>query len=259
MPGSMPSSEWSQNCASSSFSHNYDHIVYQNLCTLYYRLESSLVLKGGIAHALAITFKFNIATTLMLFLSFVGFVATGGELTPRKVFTTLSLIEFLRRTSMSYMSRSLFFVYEVKVALVRIQVRNTETIMIILMLYKVILYLQKLLELENVQSLTNENSDVNGISFANESKHTKFAYGGVTNGSYFRPPSSPELLRLSSEQVRKLERSRSTSPSFPRSHCLVKMENVSALWPGDEERLVLEGINFELTIVSLDIIFKTDD
>ena len=132
MPGSMPSSEWSQNCASSSFSHNYDHTVYQNLCTIYYRLESSLVLKGGIAHALAIAFKFNIATTLMLFLSLVGFIATGGELTLQKVFTTLSLIEFLRKTSMAYMSESLFSGYEVKVALVRIQVRNPETIMIII-------------------------------------------------------------------------------------------------------------------------------
>ena len=126
------------------------------------------------------------------------------------------------------------------------------------MFYKVILYLQKLLELENVQSLTNENSDIKGISLANESKHTKVAYGGVTNEGYIMPPLL-ELFSLSSEQVRKLERSRSTSPSFPRSHCLVKMENVSALWPGDEERLVLEGINFELTIVSLDIIFRTDD
>ena len=124
------------------------------------------------------------------------------------------------------------------------------------MVYILNLYLQKLLELENIQSLSNEASDVKGISFANKSKHTKVAYGGVTNGSYFRPP-SPELLRLSSEQVGKSERSASTSPSFPRSNSLIKLENVSALWPGDEERLVLEGINFELTIVSYIIIFRT--
>lgn len=87
-----------------------------------FRLESLLVLKGGIVRALTIALKMNIATPFMLFLTFIGFAAAGGVLTPRKVFTVLSLIEFLKRSSISYAANSFFFVYEARIALTRIQV-----------------------------------------------------------------------------------------------------------------------------------------
>lgn len=86
------------------------------------RLESWLVFKGGIVRALTTALKMSIATPLMLFLTFIVFTASGGELTPRKLFTVLSLIEFLKRSCISYATTSLFFIYEARVALVRIQV-----------------------------------------------------------------------------------------------------------------------------------------
>ena len=58
----------------------------------------------------------------MMALTFITFAAVGGEVTPRRVFTTLSLIGFLRRSSIAFIVRCFFVVYEARVALVRIQV-----------------------------------------------------------------------------------------------------------------------------------------
>ena len=86
------------------------------------RLESVLILKGGIARALTQAFNFGIAVPFMMALTFIVYAAVGGELTPRRVFTTLSLIGFLRRSSVAFIVRCFYLVYEAKVALVRIQV-----------------------------------------------------------------------------------------------------------------------------------------
>lgn len=90
----------------------------------YFRLESLLILKGGVARTLTQAFNFAIAVPLMMALTFITFAAVGGEVTPRRVFTTLSLIGFLRRSSIAFIVRCFFLVYEARVALVRIQVIN---------------------------------------------------------------------------------------------------------------------------------------
>lgn len=92
------------------------------LYTLSCRSESLLILKGGIARALTQAFNLGIVVPVMMALTFIVFTATGGELTPRRVFTTLSLIGFLRRSSVAFLVRCFFLVYEARVALVRIQV-----------------------------------------------------------------------------------------------------------------------------------------
>ena len=86
------------------------------------RLETLLILKGGITRTLTQAFNIGIALPLMMALTFITFAAVGGEVTPRRVFTTLSLIGFLRRSSITFIVRCFFTVYEARVALVRIQV-----------------------------------------------------------------------------------------------------------------------------------------
>ena len=95
--------------------------VFTSPCS-HYRLETVLILKGGIARTLTQAFNFGIAVPFMMALTFITFAAVGGEVTPRRVFTTLSLIGFLRRSSIAFIVRCFFVVYEARVALVRIQV-----------------------------------------------------------------------------------------------------------------------------------------
>jgi hypothetical protein len=64
----------------------------------------------------------------MMALTFITFAAVGGDVTPRRVFTTLSLIGFLRRSSIAFIIRCFFTAYEARVALVRIQVTILESI-----------------------------------------------------------------------------------------------------------------------------------
>ena len=67
-------------------------------------------------------FNFGCLQPLMVGMTFLVFVAAGGELTPQRVFTTLSLLSQLRRTSGAYLVRSFFLLNEASVALQRIQV-----------------------------------------------------------------------------------------------------------------------------------------
>ncbi len=60
----------------------------------------------------------------MMGVTFLTFVATGGELTPQRVFTTLSLLTLLRRTNGTFLIRGFFLLNEASVALHRIQVHE---------------------------------------------------------------------------------------------------------------------------------------
>ena len=107
------------------------------------------------ARALTQAFNFGIAVPVMMALTFIAFTATGGELTPRRVFTTLSLIGFLRRSSTAFIVRCFFLVYEARVAIVRIQVsRLCKRISAQrLALSQVYLVLQNLLEMDEIEGL----------------------------------------------------------------------------------------------------------
>ena len=86
-----------------------------------HRRESSLILRGGVIRA---GYDYALYTTSMSLIMFVvvsAFVGTGGSLTPRRVFTTLSLVVAIRRT-MFILTRSMFMLYEGRVAGTRIQV-----------------------------------------------------------------------------------------------------------------------------------------
>ena len=210
---------------------------------LYYRLESSLVLKGGVVRAMTSAFKFSIATPFMLFLTFIGFVAAGGELTPRNVFVTLLLIEFLKRSIISYTIRSFFFAYEARVALARIQICMVGNLDFFFHVYN--LNTQKLLELDDYegQPFSTEKNSAEDIPYADlrsVAKLPKKVYEGISEGGYFRPV-SPDLLRASASQQ---------SASSGLHHCHVTVEKVSASWSNETEKLILGGINFEMKMVS---------
>ena len=66
----------------------------------------------------------NTAITVAMFLVFSVFTATGGELSPRKVFVTLSLLIVLRLVGVQWGVHNVLNTFEGWVALVRLQVSN---------------------------------------------------------------------------------------------------------------------------------------
>ena len=87
-----------------------------------FRHETKLIRYGGVIRTLTSAFNFGVFLQLMMGVTFLVFVATGGELTPQRVFTTLSLLHHLRRTNGAFMIRSFFLLNEASVALSRIKV-----------------------------------------------------------------------------------------------------------------------------------------
>ena len=62
------------------------------------------------------------ALPAIMTLTFTTFVATGGLLTPRRVFTVFSLVDVVRINSITYVNYALFLLLESFVATGRIQV-----------------------------------------------------------------------------------------------------------------------------------------
>ena len=86
------------------------------------RHETKLIRYGGLIQALTTLFTFAGFQQLMTGVTFLTFVATGGELTLQRVFTTISLLILLKRNAGTFLIRGFFLLYEVSVALKRIQV-----------------------------------------------------------------------------------------------------------------------------------------
>jgi hypothetical protein len=63
-----------------------------------------------------------VSLTLLMFLLFSVFTAIGGELTPKRVFTTLSLLIVLRLTTVEFFILNVLAMTEGRVAVVRLQV-----------------------------------------------------------------------------------------------------------------------------------------
>ena len=80
-----------------------------------------MVLEGGIIRACGLG-SVNIGLTTAIFLVFSVYTATGGELSPRKVFITLSLLIILRLISVQWSVHNVLNLFEGWVALVRLQV-----------------------------------------------------------------------------------------------------------------------------------------
>ena len=85
------------------------------------RLESTLILKGGLVRAFSLAFMI-VSITIMSFIVFSVYTGTGGILTPKKVFTVLSLLINLRLTSVHFVVQNALAMSEGHVAISRIQV-----------------------------------------------------------------------------------------------------------------------------------------
>ena len=96
------------------YSYNY---WYFFLC----RLESQIIIYGGLIRAGIICYDVGISTIIISAIIFMTFGGIGGMLTPRTVFEILSLITFLRRTIENF-DRSLINLYEASVAVTRMKV-----------------------------------------------------------------------------------------------------------------------------------------
>ena len=84
--------------------------------------EARLIKIGGLIRTLIAGFNFGVALNLYMAITFLVFVGTGGELNPRRVIITLSLLGFLRNISASFLIRCVFLLFEAKVGFTRIQV-----------------------------------------------------------------------------------------------------------------------------------------
>ncbi len=89
--------------------------------SLMYRKESLLILQAGLIRAASLAFMM-ISLTLLMYIIFTAYTATGGVLTPKKVFTTLSILIVIRLTSVHFLVQNSLSMMEGRVATVRLQV-----------------------------------------------------------------------------------------------------------------------------------------
>lgn len=80
-------------------------------------------MEGGIIRACGLGFL-STALTIVMFLVFSVYTATGGELSPRRVFITLSLVIVLRLVAVQWGVHNILNSFEGWVALVRLQVSS---------------------------------------------------------------------------------------------------------------------------------------
>ncbi len=92
--------------------------LLQCLC---YRSECFMILYAGLVRIGNVANAFS-SQWVMTFLAFVTFIATGGTLTTKRVFTTISLVAQVRISCLYIGLRSAFLLTEGAVAFRRIQV-----------------------------------------------------------------------------------------------------------------------------------------
>ena len=97
------------------------------LCILIYshsspRMESLLIFKAAILRACNFAF-FLCSVPIAMYIVFVAYTLSGGVLSPRKVFTVLVLLYYLRLTSVLFFVANTLGISEGSVAFKRIQVR----------------------------------------------------------------------------------------------------------------------------------------
>ena len=85
------------------------------------RLETNTVLKSSMIRAINFA-VFTVSLTTIMFLVFSVYIGTGGILSPKKVFTILSLTATLRINSIHFFVLCVLGMSEMFVAVSRIQV-----------------------------------------------------------------------------------------------------------------------------------------
>ena len=86
--------------------------------------EASVILLSGMVRAVLMAFYQGFAIPLIVFIVIVSFASAGGVLLPRRVFTVLSLVIFIRRITIAFVVRSVLSVSDGLVGFNRVQVNN---------------------------------------------------------------------------------------------------------------------------------------
>lgn len=90
-------------------------------CVLH-RHETKLIVIGGVLRIVTSAFNFGGVVTFIFGTTFLVYAGSGGELSAQRVFTTLALVDLLRRISVTLIVHCFFLLYEASVANSRIQV-----------------------------------------------------------------------------------------------------------------------------------------
>lgn len=101
--------------------HSASYVDINCFPKIMYRIESVIIFQGGLARAISLGFMI-VSIVLMMFIAFSVYTGSGGILTPKKVFTVLSLLTVLKLTSVQFMVLNALSISEGRVALTRIQV-----------------------------------------------------------------------------------------------------------------------------------------
>ena len=80
-----------------------------------------MVFKGSVIRAFNLGY-YTFSLPVILFVVFSVYVSTGGRLTPKIVFTAISLLNLVRVTSVHFIVHAVLFISESLVAISRIQV-----------------------------------------------------------------------------------------------------------------------------------------
>ena len=86
------------------------------------RKESVVKALGGVIRVGILGLQYGFAIPVMTALIFTAYTGTGGTLTPRRVFTVLALVAFVRLVLIDCLTRCLILLSECWVAVSRIQV-----------------------------------------------------------------------------------------------------------------------------------------
>ena len=89
-------------------------------CTCF-RSELMIIVKGALIRGLNIGF-YSFSLPVILFVTFWIYASVGGTLTPKRVFTTLSLLSLVRLISVHFIVQATLLLSEGIVAIQRIQV-----------------------------------------------------------------------------------------------------------------------------------------
>ena len=92
-----------------------------HICIFTSRKESLIIFQGALIRACNYAF-YTVSVVTIMFMLFTTYVKMGGELTPKRIFTTLSLLTILRLTSIHFLILSLLGLNEGRVASTRITV-----------------------------------------------------------------------------------------------------------------------------------------
>jgi len=118
MPGNMPL----RNTSNESESETAHTNVFVKTVYCVFRIESFAIARAAMIRIGNYAF-FPFTVILLSFVSFSTFAATGGEVTPRVVFTALGLFVYIRLYFIVFMIICLFALSEASVAVKRIEVK----------------------------------------------------------------------------------------------------------------------------------------